>query len=181
LELIFLLRVQLVGELGAGGYIRIKGTCDIRSLNAHSESWTAIKAPLTTGLYLNVCRYSMASCDVRAQFHYESTLLFQESKMQASGLDSYFGPPYIASSSMVKQFFPSLLRHLHLMADLNSNRVRPSFDYFGEMHVRTWNRLVDQRRVYIEDYASNAIRRGQGSAFAPAKQRNRSATDQRVV
>jgi len=134
LELIFLLRVQLVGELGAGGYIRIKGTCDIRSLNAHSESWTAIKAALTTGLYPNVGRYSLASGgvatrgDVRAQFHYASTLLSQESKMQALGLDSYFGPPYIASSSMVKQFFPSLLRHLHLMADLNSNRVRPSFE-----------------------------------------------------
>jgi hypothetical protein len=115
LELIFLLRVQIVGELRAGGYIRTKGTCDIRSLNVHSESWTAIKAALTTGLYPNVGRYSLASggvatrSDVRAQFHYASTLLSQESKMQALGLDSYFGPPFIASSNMVSRSIPSFL------------------------------------------------------------------------
>ena len=110
LELIFLLRVQIIAELRASGYVRTKGTCDIRSLNVHSECWTAIKAALTTGLYPNVGRYSLASGgvatrnDYRAQFHFASTLLSQESKMQALGLDSYFGPPYIASSNMVNLF-----------------------------------------------------------------------------
>jgi hypothetical protein len=53
--------------------------------------------------------------------------------------------------------------------------------YFGEMHVRTRKHLVIQRRVCFEDGASNAFLRGNGSAFATAEQRHRSATDQRVV
>lgn len=86
LETIFLLRVLLVGELRASGYIRSRGSCDIRNLNVHSGSWVAIKAALTAGLYPNLARYSPVDGsltiqhETRSQFHFTSTFLVQEGR-----------------------------------------------------------------------------------------------------
>lgn len=94
-ELIFLLRVLLVGELRASGYVRGRGCSDIRNLNIHSESWTAIKAALTAGLYPNLARYSPADGSIitqnetRSQFHFTSTILAQEGRN--NGLSSMSG------------------------------------------------------------------------------------------
>ena len=91
IELIFLLRVLLVGELRASGYIRSRGNADIRNLNIHSESWTAIKAALTSGLYPNLARYSpvdgsiITQNETRSQFHFTSTLLVQEGRNNGLG------------------------------------------------------------------------------------------------
>ena len=41
------MRSQLVAELRSLGYIRSRGSCDIRGVNIHSDSWPAVK-----GLYL---------------------------------------------------------------------------------------------------------------------------------
>lgn len=93
-ELIFLLRVLLVGELRAGGYVRGRGCSDIRNLNIHSESWTAIKAALTSGLYPNLARYSpvdgglITQNETRSQFHFTSTLLAQEGRNNELGHSS---------------------------------------------------------------------------------------------
>lgn len=76
----------LVGELRASGYVRGRGCSDIRNLNIHSESWTAIKAALTSGLYPNLARYSPADGSIitqnetRSQFHFTSTILVQEGR-----------------------------------------------------------------------------------------------------
>ena len=81
-----MLRVLLVGELRASGYVKGRGSSDIRNLNIHSESWTAIKAALTSGLYPNLARYSPADGSIvtqnetRSQFHFSSTLLVQEGR-----------------------------------------------------------------------------------------------------
>lgn len=85
-EQIFFLRVLIVGELRASGYIRGRGCSDIRNLNIHSESWAAIKAALISGLYPNLARYSPADGgiisqnEMRSQFHFTSTLLLQEGR-----------------------------------------------------------------------------------------------------
>lgn len=86
-----MLRVLLVGELRASGYIRGRGCADIRNLNIHSESWTAIKAALTSGLYPNLARYSpvdgtiITQNETRSQFHFTSTLLVQEGRNNGLG------------------------------------------------------------------------------------------------
>jgi hypothetical protein len=91
IELVFLLRVLLVGELRASGYVRSRGSADIRNLNIHSESWTAIKAALTAGLYPNLARYSptdggiITQNETRSQFHFTSTLLVQEGRNNGLG------------------------------------------------------------------------------------------------
>lgn len=90
LELIFFLRVLLVGELRAAGYIKTRGSCDIRNLNIHAESWPAIKAALTAGLYPNLARYSPIDGNITthhqtpSQFHFASTLLVQEGRSNES-------------------------------------------------------------------------------------------------
>ena len=43
LELVFLVRSQLVAELRTLGYVRSRGSCDIRSVNIHSDCWPAVK------------------------------------------------------------------------------------------------------------------------------------------
>ena len=88
----------LVGELRASGYIRSRGSADIRNLNIHSESWTAIKAALTSGLYPNLARYSptdggiITQNETRSQFHFTSTLLVQEGRNNGLG--------FVAASSV---------------------------------------------------------------------------------
>ena len=99
--MIFLLRVQMVGELRASGYIKARGSCEIKQLNLHSESWAAIKAALTSGLYPNMARYSPIDGGIttyhetRSQFHYTCTLLVQEGRnngLNGAGLASTGNP-----------------------------------------------------------------------------------------
>jgi len=79
-----------VGELRAAGYIKTRGSCDIRNLNIHAESWPAIKAALTAGLYPNLARYSpidgnlTTNHQTHSQFHFASTLLVQEGRSNES-------------------------------------------------------------------------------------------------
>ncbi len=128
-ELIFILRVQLVGELRASGFIRNKGQCDVRSLNVHCESFAAIKAALAAGLYPNVGHYSLASggvathTEARAQFHFTSTLLPQESRVQDWEADSYFGPPFLGKMASL---FLKLCRRTE---DKIKTTTRPSHDW----------------------------------------------------
>ena len=80
-----------MGELRSSGYILNRGSSDIRNLNIHSESWTAIKAALTSGLYPNLARYSpvdggiITKNETRSQFHFTSTLLVQEGRNNGLG------------------------------------------------------------------------------------------------
>nr|CAH0102024.1 unnamed protein product [Daphnia galeata] len=111
IELIFLLRVLLVGELRASGYIRSRGNADIRNLNIHSESWTAIKAALTSGLYPNLARYSpvdggiITQNETRSQFHFTSTLLVQEGRNNGLGFVA------ATSTDSLSSIHPLLQKH----------------------------------------------------------------------
>jgi hypothetical protein len=98
MELIFLLRVMLVAELRASGYIKNRSHNDIRCLNGHSEIWTAVKAAVLSGLYPNLAHYSpingnvVVENQIRSQFHFCSTLLAQEGRNNGLGAVALDGP-----------------------------------------------------------------------------------------
>lgn len=46
-------RSQLLGHLRAAGFVKPKGTSDIRELNSNSNCWAVVKAALVFGSYPN--------------------------------------------------------------------------------------------------------------------------------
>ena len=125
-ELIFFLRVLLVGELRASGYIRGRGCSDIRNLNIHSDSWIAIKGALTSGLYPNLARYSptdggiITQNEMRSQFHFTSTLLLQEGRNNGMG----------RSNTHARDGFSNEVRAGYLLNRILFDIVRHSFAPF---------------------------------------------------
>ncbi|XP_071743845.1 3'-5' RNA helicase YTHDC2 isoform X2 [Lepeophtheirus salmonis] len=51
------LRSQLLGHLRASGFVRPRGTGDIKSLNQYSDNWAVVKGALLAGYYPNLARY----------------------------------------------------------------------------------------------------------------------------
>ena len=49
-------RTQLLGQLRASGFVKARGSGDIRDLNTHSENWAVVKAALVAGMYDNLAR-----------------------------------------------------------------------------------------------------------------------------
>lgn len=49
-------RTQLLGQLRASGFVKARGSGDIRDLNANSENWCVVKAALVSGMYPNLLR-----------------------------------------------------------------------------------------------------------------------------
>ena len=49
-------RTQLLGQLRASGFVRARGSGDIRDLNTNSENWAVVKAALTAGMYPHIIR-----------------------------------------------------------------------------------------------------------------------------
>ncbi|XP_012273815.1 probable ATP-dependent RNA helicase YTHDC2 [Orussus abietinus] len=80
MEMIVGMRTQLLGQLRASGFVKSRGSGDIRDLNSNSESWAVVKAALTAGLYPNLIRVDREHSQLRTQkevkvhFHLSSTL-----------------------------------------------------------------------------------------------------------
>ncbi|XP_015596401.1 probable ATP-dependent RNA helicase YTHDC2 [Cephus cinctus] len=80
MEMVVGMRTQLLGQLRASGFVRARGSGDIRDLNSNSESWPVVKAALTAGLYPNLIRVDREHSHLRTQkevkvfFHPSSTL-----------------------------------------------------------------------------------------------------------
>ncbi|KAG7197988.1 hypothetical protein KM043_016214 [Ampulex compressa] len=80
MEMIVGMRTQLLGQLRASGFVRARGSGDIRDLNSNSENWAVVKAALTAGLYPNLIRVDREHMQLRTQkevkvfFHSSSTL-----------------------------------------------------------------------------------------------------------
>ncbi|XP_015112250.1 3'-5' RNA helicase YTHDC2 [Diachasma alloeum] len=80
MEMITGMRSQLLGQLRASGFVRARGTGDIKDLNWNSENWAVVKAALTAGLYPNLIRVDREHGQLRTQkeskvfFHPSSTL-----------------------------------------------------------------------------------------------------------
>ncbi|VDO60293.1 unnamed protein product [Schistosoma margrebowiei] len=53
-EIINAIRTQLLGQLRASGFVKTKGSGDIRDLNSNSENWAVVKAAIVAGMYGNL-------------------------------------------------------------------------------------------------------------------------------
>ncbi|XP_011502346.1 PREDICTED: probable ATP-dependent RNA helicase YTHDC2 [Ceratosolen solmsi marchali] len=80
MEMVVGMRTQLLGQLRASGFVKARGSGDIRDLNSNSENWAVVKAALTAGLYPNLIRVDREHDQLRTQkevqvvFHPTSTL-----------------------------------------------------------------------------------------------------------
>ncbi|XP_058802903.1 3'-5' RNA helicase YTHDC2-like [Phymastichus coffea] len=80
MEMVVGMRTQLLGQLRASGFVKTRGSGDIRDLNSNSENWAVVKAALTAGLYPNLIRVDREYVQLRTQkevnvfFHPSSTL-----------------------------------------------------------------------------------------------------------
>ncbi|XP_034942957.1 3'-5' RNA helicase YTHDC2-like isoform X2 [Chelonus insularis] len=96
MEMIVGMRTQMLGQLRASGFVRARGSGDIRDLNQNSENWAVVKAALTAGLYPNLIRVDKECGQLRSQkeskilFHPSSTLrdFSKSSKTNLSQLHS---------------------------------------------------------------------------------------------
>lgn len=70
MEMIVGMRTQLLGQLRASGFVRAKGSGDIRDLNINSESWAVVKAALTAGLYPNLIRVDREHSHLRTRYKF---------------------------------------------------------------------------------------------------------------
>jgi PREDICTED: similar to YTH domain containing 2 len=80
MEMIVGMRAQLLGQLRASGFVRSRGSGDIRDLNVNSDKWGVVKAALTAGAYPNIIqrnnRKQMFSAKIsKVNFHPSSTLV----------------------------------------------------------------------------------------------------------
>jgi len=57
-------RSQLLGQLRASGFVKTRGTGDIRDLNANSENWAVIKAAMCAAIYPNLLRVDRAKLEL---------------------------------------------------------------------------------------------------------------------
>ncbi|KAF5404452.1 hypothetical protein PHET_02273 [Paragonimus heterotremus] len=81
-EIITVIRTQLLGQLRASGFVKARGSGDIRDLNTNSENWAIVKAAIVAGMHPNFARVhreqgkiSVAKADgVLVQFHPHSIL-----------------------------------------------------------------------------------------------------------
>uniref|UniRef100_A0A3P8WMT8 YTH N6-methyladenosine RNA binding protein C2 n=1 Tax=Cynoglossus semilaevis TaxID=244447 RepID=A0A3P8WMT8_CYNSE len=87
MEMIFDLRVQLLGQLRAIGFVRPRGSSNIHELNQNSENWAVVKAALVCGMYPNMFYVDqktlqpLSHTDRKIYFHPTSVLnLFKEIK-----------------------------------------------------------------------------------------------------
>ena len=60
-------RTQLLGQLRASGFVKARGSGDIRDLNTNSENWAVVKAALTAGLYPNLIRVDREHMQLKTQ------------------------------------------------------------------------------------------------------------------
>lgn len=68
LEMVVGMRSQLLGQLRASGFVRSRGSGDIRDINTNSENWAVVKAALTAGLYPNLIRVDREHLHLRTQY-----------------------------------------------------------------------------------------------------------------
>ncbi|VDK33559.1 unnamed protein product [Taenia asiatica] len=70
-DIVTTVRTQLLGQLRASGFVKARGSGDIRDLNTHSENWAVVKAALVAGMYDNLAQVDSESGNliVSGSFH----------------------------------------------------------------------------------------------------------------
>ncbi|XP_030220358.1 3'-5' RNA helicase YTHDC2 isoform X2 [Gadus morhua] len=80
MEIIIMMRTQLLGQLRAIGFVRARGRSDIRDVNINSENWAIVKAALLTGTYPKLAYINKGSGSIsrsgqaQISFHWTSVL-----------------------------------------------------------------------------------------------------------
>ncbi|XP_054714089.1 3'-5' RNA helicase YTHDC2-like [Uloborus diversus] len=80
MEMIVGMRSQLLGQLRASGFVRSRGSGDIRDLNSNSEIWAVVKAALCAGTHPNLIRVDrdrqqlITQKESKVKFHHSSIL-----------------------------------------------------------------------------------------------------------
>ena len=83
MELIHLLRTQLVHHLKMNGFLKWDETSLVEKFNINSGDWTSVQSVLTAALYPSIARYNPANgslvtaslCDGESLFHHTSVLV----------------------------------------------------------------------------------------------------------
>jgi len=65
--MIYAIRTELLGQLRASGFVRCKGTGDVKNLNYNSNNWAVVKGILVAALYPNVMKLDQGSCSLSNQ------------------------------------------------------------------------------------------------------------------
>lgn len=60
-------RSVVLGQLRASGFVRARGSGDIRDLNTNSENWAVVKAALCAGTYPNLLKVDRAKVEIKTQ------------------------------------------------------------------------------------------------------------------
>ena len=70
MEMVVGMRNQVLAQLRASGFVKSRGSGDIRNINSNSENWALVKACLLSGLYPNIIRVDRDAAVLRT--HRES-------------------------------------------------------------------------------------------------------------
>lgn len=67
MDMVILIRSQLLAQLRATGFVRTKPPGDIRDLNENANNWPLIKSILTLGLFPNIAYINRANMQIRTK------------------------------------------------------------------------------------------------------------------
>lgn len=87
MDMVILIRSQLLAQLRASGFVKTKPPGDIRDLNVNAKSWPMIKAVLTAGLFPNVACIDKALFQIRTK-NEQKIVVHQSSVLRYSDQNS---------------------------------------------------------------------------------------------
>lgn len=87
MDMVILIRSQLLAQLRASGFVKTKPPGDIRDLNVNAKSWPMIKAVLTAGLFPNVACIDKALFQIRTK-NEQKIMVHQSSVLRYSDQNS---------------------------------------------------------------------------------------------
>ena len=67
MEMVVGMRNQVLAQLRASGFVKSRGSGDIRNINSNSDNWALVKACLLSGLYPNIIRVDREAAVLRTQ------------------------------------------------------------------------------------------------------------------
>lgn len=87
MDMVILIRSQLLAQLRASGFVKTKSPGDIRDLNVNAKSWPMIKAVLTAGLFPNFACIDRGLLQIRSKNEHK-IVIHQSSVLRCSDQNS---------------------------------------------------------------------------------------------
>ena len=81
MEMVVGMRNQVLAQLRASGFVKSRGSGDIRNINSNSENWALVKACLLSGLYPNIIRVDRDAAVLRTHRESKAKLNEDSSKL----------------------------------------------------------------------------------------------------